>query len=83
VSLFLEGRVDDLVEVLGGGEVGAEGFLDDDARPAAVLGFVEAGVFQVDEDFIEELGRGGDVEQAVALAAVLGIDGVEFSARLR
>ena len=76
--LFLEGVVDDLVEVAGGGEVGAEGFLDDHARPAAVGGLVEAGIFQVDEDVVEELRGGGDVEQAVALAAARGIDGIEF-----
>ena len=75
---LLERVVDDLVQMLGGGEVGAEGFLDDDARPATGLRLVEPGVFQVDEDFIEELGGGGDVEKPVALAAVLGVDGVEL-----
>jgi hypothetical protein len=33
---LLEGGVDDFIEVAGGGEIGAEGFLDDDARPAAI-----------------------------------------------
>ena len=32
----------------------------------------------MDEDFIEELGSGRDVKQAVALAAARAVDGVEF-----
>ena len=44
---LLEGLVDDLIEVLRGLEVGAKRLLDDHAGPAAVLGFVESGGFQV------------------------------------
>ena len=42
--LFLEGPVDHRVEMLGGRQVGAEGFLDDHARPAVGHGFVEPGL---------------------------------------
>ena len=75
--LFREGLVDDLIEVLGGFEIGAEGFLDDYARPAAVLGLVEAGAFELEQDFVEKLGGGCDVEQAIALAAAAGVNLVE------
>jgi hypothetical protein len=38
------------------GEVGSEGFLDDDAGPSRTGGFVEAGFLEVKEDVVEELG---------------------------
>ena len=75
---FLEGCVDDLIEMSRGGEVGAEGFFDNHPCPAAVGGVVESGIFEVDENFIKELWRGGDVKQTVAGTAAHGIDGGKF-----
>ncbi len=75
--LLLEGLVDDLVEVLGGGKIGAEWLLHDYPRPRAGLRLVEVCLFQVQEDVIEELWGGGEVEQAVALAAALPLERVE------
>ncbi len=55
VGVFLrEGVVDDLVEVLGRGEIGPEGFFDDGAAPAG-FGAVQAGLAEVEEDVVEEL----------------------------
>ena len=75
--LLLKGGVDHFVEMAGGGEIGAEGFFHDDARPAAVGRLIETGVLEVDQDVIKEIRSGGDVEQAVALAPARGVDLVE------
>ena len=75
---FVERVVHHLVQMLRGGEVRAERFFHDHARPATGLGLVEPGVFQCNEDLIEELGSGCDIEQTVAFSAVFGIDRIEF-----
>jgi hypothetical protein len=63
--------------MLGGGEVGAEWFFHNHARPAGILGVIQTGGFQLGEDVVEKLRRAGDVEQAVALAAATVVDRVE------
>ncbi len=74
---FLEGLIDHAVKALGSREIGAERFLDDDAGPATFFGFVESGVFELGENVVKKLGRAGDVEKSIALAAAIAIDGIE------
>jgi hypothetical protein len=72
---FVEGQGQSVVEGAGAGEVGAEGLFDDDARPAGVAARpVEPGGAQAVEDIAESLGRGGQVEEAVAAAATGRLD---------
>ena len=75
--LFGEGVGDGFVEAAGGGEVFAEGFFTDDAGPFAFGGMIEAGGFEVFEDGFEELGGGGEVEEAVGGGAAFGVELVE------
>ncbi len=69
--LFLEIFEEDGIEVFGGFVVPAEGLFDDDALEAsgavgaAVEAFTEAG-----DDSVEDFGRRGDVEEAVAAGVV-------------
>ena len=62
----------------GGGEVGAEGLLDNHAGPAAGFRLVESRIFEVNQDFIKELRSRCDIEESVPLSTVPGIDGIEF-----
>ena len=79
--LFGEGVGDGFVEAAGGGEVFAEGFFTDDAGPFAFGGMIEAGGFEVFEDGFEELGGGGEVEEAVGGGAAFGVELVEEAAQ--
>jgi hypothetical protein len=71
---FREGIRDDGVELRSGGEVVAEGFLDDDPGPAAGGGFVELEVLEVFQDSLELGRRDGEIKEAIAAGAELGID---------
>src|SRR5690606_38445598 len=75
--LFLESPVHHAVEVLRGGEVGAEGLLDDHAGPETFRRAVEPRFLEVLEDVVEEFRRARDVEEAVPLAAALAVDLVQ------
>ena len=74
---FGEGFANDGVEIFCGGEVSAEGFFDDHAGPGAVGGFVEASVGEVLEDAFEFAGGDGEIEEAIALGAAFGVEGIE------
>ena len=73
---FLEGFADDLVESVGGGEVGAEGFFDDGAGPFAGFGLIEAGGGEPAEDDGEVFGGDGEVEEAIS-AGTGFVEGIE------
>ena len=68
-----EGAGEEGVYVTGGGEVAAEGLLDDDAGPAG--GLVEAGLAEAGDDGGEGLGGEGEVEDAVAGEVVGALEG--------
>ena len=74
---FGESFTDDGVEIFGGGEVCAEGFFDDYAGPGAWGGLIEAGVGEVLEDAFEFAGGDGEIEEAIALGAAFGVEGIE------
>src|SRR6185295_5760307 len=65
--LLVEELRDGAVELARGGEVAAEGLLDDDARPGLRGGGLqESGTLQVAEDDGEDAGRDGEVVEPVA-----------------
>ena len=79
--VFVEDLVDFVVEGAGGFEVVAEGLLDDGADPgfAAVGGCLSVGLghavlAEVVDDVGEVLGRGGEVEEAVAAGVELLVE---------
>ena len=70
-------RVDLVVELVGGFEIVAEGLLDDDAtqvRRSLFGGCGHAVIAEVCDDVGEVLGRGGEIEEAVAARAVLLVE---------
>ena len=75
---FFEGGVHHFIEMTRRGEVGAEGFFNNHPCPATFRRLVEPGVFQVDEDLVEELRCGRNVKQTVAIAAAGAVDFIEF-----
>ena len=69
--LFGEGIAHDAIELARRGEIGAERFFDDDARPASFAGLVQARGFQVLEDRLELVGRDREIKETVAARAAL------------
>ena len=64
---LIENAEDDLVELLGGSEVAAEGLFDDDARPRiGRTGLGKAGAAELLDDLGINFGRRGKIKQAVA-----------------
>ena len=61
--------MDVAIELLGGRQVCAERFLNDDARPTTFRRFVQSGRFQVFQDRLELLRRGREIEQPITARA--------------
>ena len=75
---FLEDGVDLVVEVAGGVEIVAEGFFDDDGELRPCSGCGHAVRAEVLNDVGEVLGRGGEIEEALAADVALLVDAVEL-----
>ena len=85
--LFGKRTTHDAIEFARGGEIGAERFLDDDARPTAFACFVQAGAPEMFHDWFELIGRDREIEKSIAARAAFGVDLVQalsqtFVARL-
>ena len=74
---LVEDGVDLMVELAGGVEVVAEGLLDDDGD-AAFFGLRHALRAEILDDAGKELGRGGEIEEAIGADSLLCGDAVEF-----
>uniref|UniRef100_E6PY25 Uncharacterized protein n=1 Tax=mine drainage metagenome TaxID=410659 RepID=E6PY25_9ZZZZ len=74
---FLEDGIDAAVQLFGGVQIVAEGFLDDGAD-GAVFGRGHAMRAKIFDNLGEVLGRGGEVKEAVAANSGLFGDAVEF-----
>ena len=84
IGLFFgEGVVDDAVQFLRRGEIRPERFLDDHARPAAFLRFVQPRCLQMFQDRLELLRRDREIKKPVAARAAFLVDFIEaFRQRL-
>ena len=66
---FLEGGLDEIVQPARAGQVGAEGFLDNHARPRSRRGRVESAFAEVFQNHLELVGRDGEVKKPVPARA--------------
>jgi len=75
--IFRKRIVHHRIQLARGREVGPERFLDDDARPASLARFVQAGFLQVFQDRLELVGRDREIEKPVAAGTAFAIDLIE------
>src|SRR6185295_11399363 len=80
---FTKGIADDAIELSRRGEIGPERFFHDYADPTSFAGLVQAGGFQILENWLKLIGSSGKIKEAIAAGAVVFIDFIKaFSQRL-
>ncbi len=77
VSFSAEGVLNHVIEPLGAGQVGSEGFFDDHTRPTPGLRLVETALAQVFQDDRKLVRTCRKIVEAVAARAALGVQLVQ------
>src|ERR1041385_6038300 len=66
---LVERVVDNAIQLARRGEIGAERFFDDDARPASFFRAIQSGGLEIFQDCLELLRPSGEIEKSIATRA--------------